>query len=68
MIDAWVKKGGQIWELIEPVDSLHPTQVTQSMIAESMWSYLENHMPHVLGPVNDRNHLIEEMFGQQGGH
>ena len=68
VINEWVASGGEIWQLIEPVDSLHPTQVTQNMIAKSMWKYLEENMPHVLGPINDRNELIHLHFGNQGGH
>ena len=68
VIDDWVSGGGEVWELIEPVDSLHPTQVTQKMIAKSIWSFLEGNMPHVLGPINDRNEQIDALFGNQGGH
>ena len=68
VIDNWVESGGKVWQLIEPVDSLHPTQVTQKMIAKSMWSYLEANMAHVLGPINDRNEMIKALFGDQGGH
>ena len=68
VINDWVASGGKVWQLIEPVDSLHPTQVTQKMIAKSIWSFLEGNMPHVLGPINDRNDQIEELFGGQGGH
>ena len=32
VLDQWVKNGGEIFELIEPVDSLHPTQVTFNTI------------------------------------
>ena len=68
VINEWVASGREIWQLIEPVDSLHPTQVTQRMIAKSVWDYLERNMPHVLGPINDRNELIEINFTDQGGH
>ena len=68
VIYDWVLKGGQVYELIEPVDSLHPTQVTQSMIANSMWEYIEKNYPHVLGPVNTRNDLVRAIFQDQGGH
>jgi hypothetical protein len=27
VIDKWVAAGGSVYELVEPVDSLHPTQV-----------------------------------------
>ena len=68
VINDWVASGGKVWQLIEPVDSLHPTQVTQKMIAKSIWSFLEGNMPHVLGPINDRNDQIEALFGGKGGH
>ena len=68
VLDKWVKDGGEIHELIEPVDSLHPTQAAQSLIAQHIWTYLETNLPHVLGPVNPHNHLIDSLFGQQGGH
>ena len=28
VLDAWKASGREIFELVEPVDSLHPTQVT----------------------------------------
>jgi hypothetical protein len=31
VIDDWLDGGGELWQLIEPVDSLHPTQYAQSM-------------------------------------
>ena len=68
VLDAWVSKGGEIHELIEPVDSLHPTQAAQALIAQQFWSKLEETMPHVLGPVNPNNQQIEQLFGDQGGH
>ena len=68
VIQEWVAKGGQIWQLIEPVDSLHPTQVAQNLIAKSFWQYLEENIPHVLGPTNPKNPDIRKLFGDQGGH
>ena len=32
VLDQWVEDGGEIHELIEPVDSLHPTQAAQALI------------------------------------
>ena len=68
VLDEWVRGGGEIYELIEPVDSLHPTQAAQALIAKQFWRHLEENIPHVLGPVNHNNYLIEKLFGQQGGH
>ncbi len=58
----------QVWELIEPVDSLHPTQAAQPLIADALWTQLEREMPDVLGPANPRNDLIVKIFGDQDGH
>ena len=58
----------QVWELIEPVDSLHPTQAAQPLIAAALWTQLEKEMPQVLGPSNPRNHIIKKLFGDQNGH
>ena len=68
VIFDWITSGGEVWELIEPVDSLHPTQKAQSMIANSIWEYIENNFPHVLGPINDNNDKIRSLFYDQGGH
>ena len=42
VINDWVASGGKVWQLIEPVDSLHPTQVTQKMIAKSKSKKFKN--------------------------
>ena len=68
VLDEWVKDGGEVHELIEPVDSLHPTQAAQSLIAQHIWNHLETNLPHVLGPINPYNHIIEKLFRDQGGH
>jgi len=68
VLDEWVAGGGEVHDLIEPVDSLHPTQAAQALIARQVWSHLELNIPHVLGPVNSNNHIIQQLFGDQGGH
>ena len=68
VLDQWVQDGGEIHELIEPVDSLHPTQAAQALITENILSHLETNLPWVLGPVNPNNELIDKLFGDQGGH
>lgn len=60
--------GGELWELLEPVDSLHPTQDAQRLITKALWNHLERKIPHVLGPVNKNNNRIRQLFGDQGGH
>ncbi len=68
VMDEWVAEGNELFELIEPVDSLHPTQLAQSLIAKALWEYIERKMPFVLGPVNANNDKIDELFRDQGGH
>ena len=68
VLDQWVADGGEIHELIEPVDSLHPTQAAQALITENIWRHLETNLPWVLGPVNPNNEIIDRLFGDQGGH
>ena len=68
VISDWLDEGGELWELLEPVDSLHPTQAAQPLIADALWSVMEKEMPEALGPRNHRNDLIQAMFGNQNGH
>ena len=68
VISDWLDEGGELWELLEPVDSLHPTQAAQPLIADALWSVMEKEMPDALGPRNHRNDLIQAMFGNQNGH
>lgn len=68
VMKEWVANGGQLWQLIEPVDSFHPTQGAQPLIAQALWRSLEKRLPHVLGPVNLNNPTIRRLFGTQGGH
>ena len=68
VLDRWADQGGNIADLIEPADSLHPTQAAQALITEELWTRLETELPHVLGPVNPHNSRIERLFGDQGGH
>ncbi|KAJ8921984.1 hypothetical protein NQ315_008621 [Exocentrus adspersus] len=56
-------------DLLEAVDSLHPNQNAQPILAKEVWSSFLNDLPErVLGPVNKNNELIEALFGNQGGH
>ena len=68
VISDWQKGGGEVWQLIEPVDSLHPTQYAQPLIAKTFWEVMEREMPEVLGPVNPRNDDIRRLFGDQNGY
>ncbi|KAJ8970389.1 hypothetical protein NQ314_001257 [Rhamnusium bicolor] len=68
-INAMMENSMNIPDLIESVDSLHPNQRAQPIMAETVWtSFLDDLPADVLGPVNKQNKLIKELFGNQGGH
>jgi len=64
----WVAKGGEPWQLIEPVDGFHPNQQANALNTEIMWEMLHNLSPKVIPSVNPYNDLIEKKFGDQGGY
>lgn len=66
--EEWQKKGGQPWQLIEPVDGFHPNEVVYQLLADRFWKKMQHQWPHVLGKENPFNPQIEEVFGDQGGH
>lgn len=68
VIKEWVRKGGKVYELIEPVDGFHPTMETEALMANTLWKILESKIPHVIGRVNPYNLHIERVFGNQGGY
>ena len=37
VISEWVAGGGEVHDLVEPVDSLHPTQVAQALITKQVY-------------------------------
>jgi len=64
----WKEQGGQMWQLIEPLDGFHPNQIFQSLEARVIWEWLEQSHPEFLGPVNPYNQQIQNLFGDQGGY
>ncbi|XP_021036268.1 acyloxyacyl hydrolase isoform X1 [Mus caroli] len=68
IIEDWQKRGGQPWQLIEPVDGFHPNEVASLLQANRVWEKIQLQWPHVLGKENPFNSQIEEVFGDQGGH
>jgi len=65
---VWQARGGQIWQLIEPVDGFHPNQIANALSSQAMWENLLRDHPGWLGPVNPNNAAISKMFGDQGGY
>lgn len=64
----WQKRGGQPWQLIEPVDGFHPNEMALLLLADDFWTKVQHQWPHVLGKENPFNPQIEQVFGDQGGH
>ena len=64
----WEAKGGDNWELIEPVDGFHPSQQANAIIADILWENISKDFPDALPQVNPHNDLIKKHFGDQGGH
>ncbi|XP_063090032.1 acyloxyacyl hydrolase isoform X2 [Cavia porcellus] len=68
MVEEWQRRGGQPWQLIEPVDGFHPNEVALLLLAELFWKKMQLQWPQVLGKENPFNSRIEQVFGDQGGH
>ncbi|CAK8694911.1 unnamed protein product [Clavelina lepadiformis] len=68
MISEWESKGGQAWQIIEPVDGFHPAQTGQALSAEHIYNLLVKNYPDVIGKINPHNSKISETFGNQGGY
>ncbi|KAB0375580.1 hypothetical protein FD755_012223 [Muntiacus reevesi] len=68
IVKKWQKRGGQPWQLIEPVDGFHPNEVVSQLFADLFWEKMQRQWPHVLGKENPFNPQIEQVFGDQGGH
>ncbi|ELW70423.1 Acyloxyacyl hydrolase, partial [Tupaia chinensis] len=66
--EEWRKRGGQPWQLIEPVDGFHPNEVASLLLADHFWRKVQLQWPQVLGKENPFNPQIEKVFGDQGGH
>lgn len=68
VLEEWQQNGGEIWQLIEPVDGFHPNQHANDLTAKIFWDMLVQKYPEIIPPVNPFNNLIEERFGDQGGY
>uniref|UniRef100_A0A8C6W6W8 Acyloxyacyl hydrolase n=2 Tax=Nannospalax galili TaxID=1026970 RepID=A0A8C6W6W8_NANGA len=68
IIEEWQRRGGQPWQLIEPVDGFHPNEVASLLLADLFWKKIQFQWPQVLGKENPFNSQIEQVFGDQGGH
>jgi len=60
--------GGETWQLIEPIDGFHPSQIANGLIGAYFWEQLSQENPTFLGPLNPNNERIKSLFGNQGGY
>jgi len=64
--EALAAYAGPKWELIEPVDGFHPSQLANSIIGKTLYNSLK--AIGALPPVNPNNAKILAKFGNQGGY
>ena len=58
----FVKAGGELVNIIEPVDGFHPSQTGNAIFAQKFWQWLEEFHPAAIGPINKYNDEINDMF------
>uniref|UniRef100_A0A8D0GSY5 Acyloxyacyl hydrolase n=1 Tax=Sphenodon punctatus TaxID=8508 RepID=A0A8D0GSY5_SPHPU len=66
--EEWHSRGGEAWQLIEPTDGFHPSQVFLKNKNVIFWQKALREWPHILGKENPFNKQIEDVFGDQGGY
>jgi len=67
-IEIMKKQGKPLTLLIEVMDGFHPSHFGHQMFSDIIWEYLQNNLPHFIGPYNNNNTKIYEIFGNQGGY
>eukprot|EP01119_Soliformovum_irregulare_P005018 TRINITY_DN1632_c0_g1_i1.p1 TRINITY_DN1632_c0_g1~~TRINITY_DN1632_c0_g1_i1.p1 ORF type:complete len:586 (-),score=154.28 TRINITY_DN1632_c0_g1_i1:68-1615(-) len=66
VLNIWESKGGQAWQLIEPVDGFHPTQESDYLAVQVLEDQYE--AVGITVPSNPMNSRIQQIFGDQGGY
>jgi len=64
----WQAQGGELWQLIEPIDGFHPNQQSNALIVEWMFNDILKNHPEFLGDINPYNSEIDKLFGAQNGY
>jgi acyloxyacyl hydrolase len=68
VLKNWQDQGGELHDLIEPVDGFHPSQIGDTLLAQYTFDQLTKLYPNVLPPINPNNARIKQLFGDQGGY
>eukprot|EP01027_Heterolobosea_sp_BB2_P014562 GEZU01020901.1.p1 GENE.GEZU01020901.1~~GEZU01020901.1.p1 ORF type:complete len:330 (-),score=104.82 GEZU01020901.1:393-1382(-) len=66
--EKWLAQGGQLKDLIEPVDGFHPSGIANALLAEFLFNQLAQDHPAAVGNINPYNDMIDTLFGDQGGY
>lgn len=66
--EIWAKTGGELWQLIEPVDGFHANQIGNALGTQVFWNKINEQHPSWLPAVNPHNADIQKKFGDQGGY
>jgi len=64
----WQKRGGQLYQLLEPIDGFHPSSIANYLMAEYMFAAILKDHPTFIGLQNPNNDQIKKLFGDQGGY
>eukprot|EP01090_Pellita_catalonica_P010171 TRINITY_DN21636_c0_g1_i1.p1 TRINITY_DN21636_c0_g1~~TRINITY_DN21636_c0_g1_i1.p1 ORF type:complete len:602 (+),score=61.13 TRINITY_DN21636_c0_g1_i1:258-1808(+) len=68
VVEHWNKIGGQTWQLIEPVDGFHPSQIANELFVSYSWDKWAKEAPYLIPQKNHFNAEIKKRFGDQGGY
>lgn len=52
-------------DLVNKVDGFHPSQLTQSLLADYLWNYIQENHPDWVGAPNEFNPAIQRAFPNQ---
>jgi len=66
--NQWVAEGNDPYDLFEPADGFHPSQIFNAKLGDYLWQTLMTDHPDWLGDENPNNDLITQLFGDQGGY
>ncbi|XP_018418441.1 PREDICTED: acyloxyacyl hydrolase [Nanorana parkeri] len=64
----WESLGRKPWQLLEPVDGFHPSQIASAVGADLFWEEAMQKWPGLFGKENPFNKEIIARFGDQGGY
>jgi acyloxyacyl hydrolase len=68
IIGMWGALGGDVWQLIEPIDGFHPDQRANALLAQYQWGLYLTNYTQLVPPKNPYNDDITDLFLDQGGY